>query len=292
MSLGLSYEQAFRGPHIGTASETSENTFYWYQHPLNVFAGGNFDGAARDSGNTTTDILRPGLLLGRVFSTGKLKEWDPTDTDGTQFIYGILDNPGMKMQANGSDKDRFRGNVMVRGQVNPARLLVPGQASYGITGVTTEYLIRQQLQMAGFLLSEDPGSSGLLGFGTPFSAGYRMIQAKTADYTVKAYESGTLFTTRGAGGAVIFTLPTAATAGLWFGFYNVANQNMTVTAGTADTMVVINDATADSISFQTANLKIGGMFEVFSDGTGWLTRVSVGQTSDGTTSGQLVTVAT
>jgi hypothetical protein len=289
MSMGFSYEQAFRGPHVGTALETSENTFYWYQHPLNIFSGGTFDGAARDSGNAVTDVLRPGLLLGRVYSTGKLKEWSPTATDGSQFIFGILDNPGMKMQANGTNQDRFRGNVMVRGQVNPARLLVPGQASFGITGTTYEYLIRQQLNMAGFILSEDPASSGLMGYGTSFLWNFRSIQAKTADYTVKAYESGTLFTTRGAAGAVNFTLPTTASLGLYYGFYNVADQSMLVASGTADKVVAFNDQTADSVAFSTSSEKIGGSFVVVADGTGWL--VFPFNFGLGTTA-QTVTVAT
>ena len=288
---GISYEQFQRGPFIGDIVETAENSFYFGTHPLNVFAGGKIDGAARDGGNTVTDVLRPGLLLGQIYSTGKLIQWSPTATDGSQFIFGILDNPGVKMQAGGSNQDRFRGTIMVRGLIRPDRLLIGGNASYGISGNANEYYIRAMLKDAGFMVQEDVTGTGLLGFGTPFGGGFRMLQAKTADYTVKAYESGTLFTTRGAGGTVIFTLPTTPTKGLYYGFYSAADQTMTVTAGTVDTIVGINDLTADSVGFATANLKIGGMIEVFGDGTGWLTRVSAGQTSDGTTSGQLVTVA-
>lgn len=293
MSLGINYEMYQRGPHVGTPVENVENSFYVGQPPLESFRGGTIDGASRDTGNSPdTTILRPGLLLGQVYSTGKLKQWSPTATDGTQFIFGILDNPAVKMTQGGTDYDRFRGQIMVKGQVNPARLLVPGQASFGITGTAYEYLIRQQMQAAGFTFYEDPASSGLLGFGTPFLGGFRMVQAKTADYTVKPYESGTLFTNRGASGTVIFTLPASPVLGLSYGFYCVANQTLTVASAAGDDMVAINDAAADSVSFATSSLKIGGMFELYYDGTGWLTRVSAGQTSDGTTSGQLVTVAT
>lgn len=127
--------------------------------------------------------------------------------------------------------------------------------------------------------------------GNPFG-GWRDVVAKVADYTVLAADNNVLFTTRGAAGTVIFTTPTTAYKGLRYGFYSAADQTMTVTAGTADTMVAINDLAADSVGFATATLKIGGMIEVFGDGTGWLTRISPGQTSDGTTSGQLTTVAT
>lgn len=269
MSISNSYELFQSGPQINTVVETAENTFYFYQHPLNVFQGALVDGAARDAGNTTTDVLRPGLLLGRVFSTGKVKEWNPTGTDGTQYIFGILDNPGVKMQANGTNKDRFRGTIMVRGQVNPTRLLVPGNASYSIVGNASEYLIRAQLAKLGFLLQEDPSVTSLLGTSA-FMDGNTTVLAKTADYTVKPYESGTLFTTRGASGAVEFTLPATAYKGLSYTFYNVADQTMKVTAGTADTMVTYKDATATSISFAQTDEKIGGAVKVIGDGIGWL----------------------
>jgi len=287
-----SYELFQSGPQINTVVETAENTFYVYQHPLNVFMGGLIDGAARDAGNTVTDILRPGLILGRVFSTGKLKEWSPTATDGTQYIFGILDNPSVKMQSNAANKDRFRGTIMVRGLVDPTRLLLGGNASYSIVGNANEYLIRGQLQQLGFYLQEDPSITSLYRTTTFFDHGYSNVVAKTADYTVSAYESGTLFTTRGAAGAVNFTLPATPAKGLVFSFYNAANQNLTVTSGTADTMTVFNDLTADSVAFSTASAKIGGMIKVIGDGTGWLTVVHVGQASDGTATGQVVTIAT
>lgn len=286
MSISNSYELFQSGPQINTVVETAENTFYFYQHPLNVFQGALVDGAARDAGNTTTDVLRPGLLLGRVFSTGKVKEWNPTGTDGTQYIFGILDNPGVKMQANGTNKDRFRGTIMVRGQVNPTRLLVPGNASYSIVGNASEYLIRAQLAKLGFLLQEDPSVTSLLGTSA-FMDGNTTVMAVTdasSPYSVKAYQSGTLFTTRGAGGAVEFTLPATAYKGLSYTFYNVADQNMKVTAGTADTLVTINDATATSVSFETSSEKIGGCFKVIGDGTGWLVQIIAQET-------QTVTVA-
>jgi hypothetical protein len=47
-------------------------------------------------------------------------------------------------------------------------------------------------------------------------------------------------------------------------------QNLKFTSGTADTMISFNDATADSVGFETANELIGGHLEVIGDGTGWL----------------------
>lgn len=277
MSYASVYGGAFAGPGINAPLGNVENTFYWDKHYLNIFDGGDFLSSTTDAGNTVTTVLRPGLLLGRVYSSGLLKAWNPTGTDGSQYIFGILDNPGMSMADSlGTAKQRHRGGIMVRGAVKPQRLLIPGQASFGIAGNAYEYLIRAQLNQRGFLVYNDPVSDSLLSM-SKFLGGYVHIQAKTADYTVNVYESGTLFTTRGASGAVNFTLPTSATLGLHYGFYAAANQNMTITSGTADTLTVLNDLTADTVAFSTASAKVGNMIEVFGDGTGWLVRISGAQ---------------
>jgi hypothetical protein len=97
--------------------------------------------------------------------------------------------------------------------------------------------------------------------------------AKTADYVVTGLEPcGTVFTTRGAGGAVNFTLPapSAQLAGWWCEFLNLVDQNMTVTAATADTLVTDGDLTADSIAVSTASHKIGGRIRAYCDGTAFI----------------------
>lgn len=93
------------------------------------------------------------------------------------------------------------------------------------------------------------------------------IVVKTAAYTVKAEESGTKFFTTGATAAVVFTLP-AISEGPWeFEFYNLADVDMTVTAGTADTMIGFNDLDLDSIGLATSSEKIGGGIKALCDGT-------------------------
>lgn len=95
------------------------------------------------------------------------------------------------------------------------------------------------------------------------------VTAKAASYSVTAAESGTVFTTTGATGAVTFTLP-AKSEGLHYWFYNVADQDMIVAPDAVDTMVAFNDAAADSVATSTANEQIGGAFFVICDGTKWL----------------------
>lgn len=101
----------------------------------------------------------------------------------------------------------------------------------------------------------------------PYLAWTPRVRVKTADYTVLAEESGTVFTTTGATAAVNFTLPAIADGPFFFIFLNGADQNMTITAQTADTLVAYNDLTADSIALSTASEKIGGGMMVICDGT-------------------------
>jgi hypothetical protein len=99
--------------------------------------------------------------------------------------------------------------------------------------------------------------------------------AVAASRAVLPSECGEIFTTRGAGAAVTFTLP--AVANVWVGwnakFVNVAGQNMIV-AGPAGTLVTFNNAAATSVAFQTAGNLIGGSFEIIFDGTSYLVRPS------------------
>lgn len=92
------------------------------------------------------------------------------------------------------------------------------------------------------------------------------VQTKTADYTVTEADSGTWFTTYGDSDAINFTLPTNAKKGLVYFFWQSVDQNLTVTAGTADTLVTFNDLAADSVAASTSSQKIGALFIVFADG--------------------------
>lgn len=279
----FTFDGAYALPGITTLVETYANQF-WFDRPEHaVWTPIVLSGASRDTGNSPTSILRPGLLLGRVTSTKKLKQWDPTATDGTQYIVGVL-NIDVQTQKLGSDADRFLGHVMVKGNVMAGNLLIPGQASLGIASNAYEHLIRAQ--MSDRFTFDDKDFRGNV------HGGWRHVQAKTADYTVLETDNDVIFTNRGAGGAVNFTLPATAKLGLRYRFFVVADQTVTITAGTADTMIVYNDAAADSIALSTASNKIGGGFEVIGDGTGWMVFFYPGQTSDGTATGQRVTVAT
>ena len=69
-----------------------------------------------------------------------------------------------------------------------------------------------------------------------------------------------------------FTLPAPAVkyTGMWAKFVMLADFELKVTSGTADTMVILDDATADSVAFTTASEQIGGMIECICTGTAWI----------------------
>lgn len=261
----FAFEGFHQTPGQIAAIETFENEFKWGNLAPMYHQGMVVSGAARDAGNSAdTTILRPGLLLGLINSSQKLVQWSSTATDGSQYIYGVL-MTSLKMQRNGSNQDRFSGPIMMGGGLKAARVLVPGQASVGLSGQALEYLIRAQLGNR-FMFDDKPWPMSI--------NGYAHVAAKTADYTVTTLDNNTLFTNKGAAGAVIFTLPATALLGLRYGFYVAADQSLTVTAGTADTLIVFNDAAADSVGFATAGDKVGGYLEVIGDGALWMVRPS------------------
>lgn len=121
---------------------------------------------------------------------------------------------------------------------------------------------------------------------TTFSYGSPVV-AKTASYQVLASDSGTVFTNRGASGAVTFTLP-GVQAGLSYRFCCVAAQNLLVTAPVASTIKGAAGAasgTPAAISATTITVAGGtstSQYTVVSlecDGTAWLVSNIQGQAS-------------
>lgn len=229
------------------------------------------DGAARDAGNTGyTDVLRQGLLLGKATGSKKFKQWSPSAIDGSGVIQGMLMH-NLKMTYLGGDKDRFTGYVLFGGAIYAKSLLEASMTTPGIVGTASEYLIRAQMGRY-FQFDDDPGGS--LG-GSGSGAGGVMILGDSAftahNLTLTAAHSGPLIVLRATTTAVkTLTLPATPLLGLRFKFYNASALGMKLIAGTADTMVVFNDLTADTVSLETAGEIIGGCFEVIGDGTGWL----------------------
>lgn len=237
-------------PGFSDAQETYESRFRWGQSNQGVIVGANVAGAARDAANTPTTVLRPGLLLGQIASTGQLTNWSPTATDGSQKVHSVL-MTGLRMQdLDATNKDRFVWSL-ASGPVMAANL------------IGLDYVARAQ--MAGrFLFDDDlPNRQS--------KVPYQQELAKTADYAVTAADAGTLLTNTGAVGAVIFTLPALA-AGLGpFEFLAVADQSLSVASAAGNDIVTANDAQASSVGFATGGDKIGGRLRIVANaaGTRW-----------------------
>lgn len=110
---------------------------------------------------------------------------------------------------------------------------------------------------------------------------YNKISAKVAAYSVVPADIGTLFTNRGATASFTFTLPRTAdlTAGWWCEFYGVSAYGFVVASnGSADDIVALNDAGADTLTMTTTSRIIGANVRLVWDGTGWLTFEGAGAT--------------
>ena len=109
----------------------------------------------------------------------------------------------------------------------------------------------------------------------------REVLAKTADYTVTGADEGALITNRGAGGAVVVTLPaqSAVPVGFWVQVYCAAAQNLTVQTATVDTLVQDGDLNTDSIGWVTGSHQVGNGGTFVADGTGWLYFANVAATT-------------
>lgn len=127
---------------------------------------------------------------------------------------------------------------------------------------------------------------------TIYADGYPKVAAKTANYTLTLDDNGKIFTNRGAGGAVTFTLPPTASVPVGYNarVFVVADQAVTIASNnSSDDMVAYNDAGADSVAFSTATKQIGASLMVIWDGTGWL---GVPGTWNTVANGASVTLAT
>jgi hypothetical protein len=275
----LSFDMFGIGPgHYLTPFQEVVNStnITWGRLDQQIYLPVVIDGSSRDAGNTNfTDVLRPGLLLGKASSgadKNKMFQWNPDATDGSEYIAGVLMS-AQKMQLMGTDQDRYMGYVLFGGCVKAAGICVASSSSDGIVGNALEWLIRRQMNRS-FVFDDIPSG---------YNPGTH-VRTVTASLTVTEAMAGTMFLSAGAG-AVTFTLPATPKRGLEYTFYNTVNQNMIVTCATTDIMITLNDAAADSVTLSTASEMIGGSFRVIGDGTKWVVIPSLWEA-------QTVTVAT
>jgi hypothetical protein len=89
-------------------------------------------GTARDAGNTPTTTIRAGTLLGRITASGKLKEYQPGASDGSQNFYGVLLDDTRVVDSNGTNQDQPGARIAVAASdVRAAQLLILGASLIG-----------------------------------------------------------------------------------------------------------------------------------------------------------------
>lgn len=203
------------------------------------------DSASVDSGSTPTNVLRKGMLFGRVASSSKYMPWDPSQTDGREQLFGVNPVELRMVDMFGTASDRF-APVVVKAPLQAAKLLILGSA---LVGNTNEYLARRGLYLLGCKLDDDP--QGFLSGLVP------RVAIKTGNYTVLQADNGTSFQATTAN--VNFTLPTIK-PGLSFEFTRVDGFNLVLT-GSAN-LFVGNNASATSVTFSTAGNLIGAALRV------------------------------
>lgn len=250
MVMGM--QEYLRLPGPEAVLDTFEQAFIWNKGGLTIFDMGSIIAStATDSGNTPTTTLRGGLLLGRQTSSGQLVAYSATASDGSQYVYSICPFDVNMLDINAVAQIRTVGTV-IGGYVKASQL-------YGLDNNA-----RNQMRYR-FTFDDDffiPGAKY-----DPWGAQV----SKTANYTILSTDNGTLFDNTGAAGAVTFTLPAIAN-GYNFGFVAIANQNLLVTSNEGTNVVVFNNASASTVSYQTAGQIIGGIFRIYTNaaGTKWI----------------------
>lgn len=220
-------------PGVSSKYTTLEGNFLLQDQEEAMILSGKLTSTAVDAGSTVTTILRPGLALAEVpINSGTWLQYDASQTDGREIFSGFL--------LDGVNMLDDRGIA----QNQAAKIVVAA-----FIDVTQIYGFDSQARSSGqtrFIFRDIPNGP----FGEPF----RRIEAKTGNYVVVAGDTGKIFTTLGAAGAVQFTLPALAAVGRDFNvdFINEVGQNMTIIRAGADTIVAFNNLVAVSFAFSTA----------------------------------------
>lgn len=267
-------------PGISPAALTAfTSQLWWGQDPRpHYFTAAQVSSTAVDAGNSPTSTLRAGLLMGIENTNNRWKEWNPTGTDGSEVIRGVLCWSVSTLNINSTAEHKYIGWVATWGNFQSRRLIIPGGANPSIIGDQWEYLIRRQMRQM-FKLDDQ--------YLSPALQPGDVKRIVTGDLNVTYAMNGYQFITTGAAGAVNFTLPANPYQGLIYEFIGGANQNITVTAATGDTITTVNDLQADSVAASTASQLIGSRIrlEGLNSGNGtaangrWLaTNMSVGTT--------------
>lgn len=151
--MGYNFDQFAGLPGIDSQQLTIESQITWGPPEQQLVMGIPIKGTARDAGHSgNTTILRPGLLMGVIKAERVAKEWNSGAADGSEVICGPL-LYAVNTQKDGADSFKWFGYILVRGNVQSNKIIIPGQANAGIDGVGSEATVRSGMA-ARFVLDD------------------------------------------------------------------------------------------------------------------------------------------
>ena len=233
-------------PGATTARETYEAEFRWGSQWQGVYANGLIDAATVDSGNTPTNQLRPGLLLGQILATGKYTQYSATATNGSEVASAVLLEAFSTQDFSTSVGHDIFYSVLVGGPVQASKLL-------GLDNMARQ-------QMDKFMFDDIGNLQGNHWFP------WKRFQTKIANYTIVATDNMTMFDDTGTTGTVILTLPAIAN-GYFFGIRTTASSILRIASAEGSNMV------GTTLTQSTASITaIGGVVYVYSNAaaTKWI----------------------
>ena len=108
-------------PSPGTSSEVTNTPTAFLKNDHAIEIGITIDQNARDAGNTPTTTLRSGLVLGKVTSSGRFKQYGDTNSDGSEVAICVLKHEVRVIDSDGTACDAV-GVGVVHGYVDASEL--------------------------------------------------------------------------------------------------------------------------------------------------------------------------
>lgn len=217
--MSFTFEGYSLTPGMHDERFTDETNIFWGRWDQREYVQAVIDSTSTDAGNSDTTQLRTGLAMGVVAATGKFKPWDPYATDGTNYLVGFLLDE-IDLTYAGSVKSRLNA-IVVKGNIKADFIVIPGEASAGLSGKTYEFLLREQAK-GRFLFDDDLGKFNALRTRELTAA---EISADAVTLTIA--DHNLILSNRGADATTTVTLP-APVPGLVFYFDMVADQHITL----------------------------------------------------------------
>ena len=231
-------------PGSGTITETSESEILWGGDAgkgLAVWKSAVIQGETRDSGNTPTTLLRPGLVLGQLSADSHFTDYDPDASDGSEIATAILGTEIRAQDFNATDQDRvFR--VLVAGPVKAAML----------NGLDDQ--ARVQLGPR-FMFDDDlPGGHNFLGRAL-------VSREVVTDTTLTAADNGKRIVCTTADCNI--TLPAiASNVGFKVEIVRASEHELVITSPEGNNILGPNDASATTATWTTATNQIGVVAQI------------------------------